>query len=474
MPDLSPPTQKVKRRSRWWAWLRAAGFGVQLTLVLALVLYAMHFYQISIQFRAALDDMDKNHPGWRLEEIEKARAVVPDDKNSALRVSEMAKLLPDQWLDDQLESEIEGLLPETQMTPDQLERVQHSLDKVRPALEMSRTLADLPKGRFPIVYGANRSDSSISIAPIRNAIRLPRLEAAARLQTGDVQGAIDSCRSSFAIARSVGDEPTVLPQLTRVALVAITSQTVKRILAQSEPDDAQVSALQKCLEIEGMHPYWSIAWRGERAFQTVSLEAMAKGELIPLDEPDKTLPAWLDKDLAFLLFQDRVRFWGPEFLSWYLRLETTDEMPPHLRQQVLDQMAGNVYKESNVLLLGFHALAIANVAFTRVKALLRSEIAALAAERYRRLHREWPQSLVQLTPDLLSAVPTDPFTGDPLLYRRLPDGVVIYSVGKDGEDNGGNVDSGKTNEPGTDIGIRLWDVAKRRQPPKPEEPAKQP
>jgi hypothetical protein len=106
--------------------------------------------------------------------------------------------------------------------------------------------------------------------------------------------------------------------------------------------------------------------------------------------------------------------------------------------------------------------------------LLRSEIAALAAERYRRLHGNWPQSLTQLTPDLVAVVPTDPFNGDPLLYRRLPNGVVIYSVGKDGEDNGGNVDSGKTNDPGTDIGFRLWDVAKRRQPSKADEPAKQP
>jgi hypothetical protein len=474
MPDFAPSRLTGKRPARWRSWLRIIGFSIQLVLAVALVDYGWHFYQISIQFQAALDDMDKNHPGWRLEDIEKARAVVPDDENSALRVTEMVKLLPDHWLDDKLEGEVQSLSPESQMTPKQLERLQRSLDKVRPALEISRTLADLPKGRFPIVYGADRSDSSKPLMPLRNAILLLCLDVDARLQTGDVGGAVDSCRSAHSIARSIGDDPTILSQLVRVALVAITSTTVKRILAQSEPDDAQLEALQKCLEIEEKHPYWSIAWRGERSLQTVSLVAMAKGELIPLDEPDKTLPAWLDKDLAFLLFQDRMRLWGPEFLSWYSRLETTDEMPPHLRQQVIDQMAGEVYKGTNVLLLGFRALAIVNVAFTRVKALLRSEIAALAAERYRRLHGEWPQSLVQLTPDLLAAVPDDPFTGGPLLYRRLPDGVVIYSVGQDGEDNLGNIDWDKPNLPGTDIGFRLWDVAKRRQPPKPDEPAKQP
>ncbi len=137
-------------------------------------------------------------------------------------------------------------------------------------------------------------------------------------------------------------------------------------------------------------------------------------------------------------------------------------------------MAGEVFKKTNVLLLGFRALAIASKAFTRAKAFLRSEIAALAAERYRRRHGDWPASLNQLTPDLIPSVPIDPYNGDPLLFRRLPDGVVIYSVGLDSEDNGGNVDKGKPNDPGTDIGIRLWDPAKRRQPPKPDEPVKPP
>ena len=34
----------------------------------------------------------------------------------------------------------------------------------------------------------------------------------------------------------------------------------------------------------------------------------------------------------------------------------------------------------------------------------------------------------------------DPFTGEPLLMKKLPDGWVIYSVGKDLKDDGGKVD----------------------------------
>ena len=42
----------------------------------------------------------------------------------------------------------------------------------------------------------------------------------------------------------------------------------------------------------------------------------------------------------------------------------------------------------------------------------------------------------------------------------------MYSVGLDGQDNGGNI--GKIpNTPGTDLGFRLWDVKHRGQPPSP-------
>ena len=45
--------------------------------------------------------------------------------------------------------------------------------------------------------------------------------------------------------------------------------------------------------------------------------------------------------------------------------------------------------------------------------------------------------LADLVPDYLSEVPQDPFSGKPLLYRRNAKGYVLYSVGLDGRDDGG-------------------------------------
>jgi hypothetical protein len=95
----------------------------------------------------------------------------------------------------------------------------------------------------------------------------------------------------------------------------------------------------------------------------------------------------------------------------------------------------------------------------------RCAIVALAAERYRRARGQWPETLEALAAvGYLKQVPTDVFDGRPLRWRRLDDGAVVYSVGPDGQDNGGKLDPKNPAAPGTDVGIRLWDVARRRQP----------
>lgn len=63
--------------------------------------------------------------------------------------------------------------------------------------------------------------------------------------------------------------------------------------------------------------------------------------------------------------------------------------------------------------------------------------AALAVMRYQRQHGRWPESLDELVGNFLEGVPTDPFDGQPLRYRLREEGFVIYSVGVDGVDDGG-------------------------------------
>ncbi|MHC4561637.1 MAG: hypothetical protein ACYS8X_02575 [Planctomycetota bacterium] len=72
---------------------------------------------------------------------------------------------------------------------------------------------------------------------------------------------------------------------------------------------------------------------------------------------------------------------------------------------------------------------------------------ALALAAYRAEKGEHPEKLADLSPEYLKEIGQDLFSGKPYVYRRLADGYVLYSVGLNGEDDGG-VDAGTSFEDG--------------------------
>jgi len=63
----------------------------------------------------------------------------------------------------------------------------------------------------------------------------------------------------------------------------------------------------------------------------------------------------------------------------------------------------------------------------------------IALELYRRHNGDWPNGLDALAPQYLPRLPVDRLTGKPLWYRITAEGPVVYSVGVDGDDDGGQL-----------------------------------
>ncbi len=76
--------------------------------------------------------------------------------------------------------------------------------------------------------------------------------------------------------------------------------------------------------------------------------------------------------------------------------------------------------------LNYEALAGAQFEITRLSF-------ALAA--FRADHGHYPASLAELVPHDIQALPNDPFSGRPLVYRPMPKGYALYSVGANGIDD---------------------------------------
>jgi hypothetical protein len=69
-------------------------------------------------------------------------------------------------------------------------------------------------------------------------------------------------------------------------------------------------------------------------------------------------------------------------------------------------------------------------------ALLRLLKTDLALRLFRQERGRVPERLDELVPKYLAAIPVDPFSNQPLVYRRGDTDYLLYSVGADGEDNG--------------------------------------
>jgi hypothetical protein len=80
----------------------------------------------------------------------------------------------------------------------------------------------------------------------------------------------------------------------------------------------------------------------------------------------------------------------------------------------------------------------------------------VAVRRGQLAHRELPRdvkSAIQGSP--LNAVPVDPYDGKPMRLALLHGQPVVYSVGRDGKDDGGQVDSDRDPRPSGDLIYRL-------------------
>jgi hypothetical protein len=75
----------------------------------------------------------------------------------------------------------------------------------------------------------------------------------------------------------------------------------------------------------------------------------------------------------------------------------------------------------------------------------RLAITAIAIKRYELKNQKSPLDLAALVPEFLAAVPIDPMSGKPFCYRLKNDGgYVLYSVGTDGKDDGGDATASKS------------------------------
>lgn len=468
--------ESLERKSRpgcLWFWLKRLGKALLLAAVVGACTQAWRHYQICKQLDETLAEMDRAEPGWRLADIEAAREQIPEEQNSARVIVAAFRLTPRGWPPREFEDRLTLPSPAEQLDPDVFARLAKELASLQPALTEARKLADMPRGRHRLVYQRLVFETLLPDQDgVRRIAHLLWCDAMRHNQKQDMKAALASCQASFNAGRSLGDEPIAISQLIRMSCIMDACQAIERTLAQGDPPQDGLALMQDSLRAEDAFPDLLIAARGERASLHATFEAIESGD-VPLSKLARTPPDWNDYLLGWF-GRDKFREAHPTMLAMISRFVAIARLPMHEQAAAEEQLHLELceLKQSNPLaILLIPALNKIGEASRRKHAYLRCLNAALAAERYRREKKAWPDNIDKLCPEYLAAVPLDPFDGQPLRYRRLDDGVVIYSVSHDGIDNDGNLDRPHPDQFGVDIGIRLWDADKRRQPPIPKPPA---
>jgi hypothetical protein len=466
---------------KWWFWVGASG-----CLIAALVVGGVYAEWKITRARGearrdeAVRRLDAEQPGWRATALSAAHndALPPKDRNAAERALAAARLTPASF--EKMTHEERwwtALKPGVLPHPEDLCESAPLYRECGEAIAVARTIRHLPRGGFQFRFAEPDPLQTLlaDTQKVRGAGALLEYDAATLAAAGRADEAVESCHAILNCGRGIGDEPTLISQLVRMAQVMLAKSATERTLGLGEPA-AGLAELQAAFAEELPVPRLTYGLRGERAMMFLLTQSVDDGLIPPEDaadalsgQPGGSNGGALLPRIGLTVYRKHLPGQQAAMLDLYDRMLEADKLSGPERAAALDRITLPPRNFENMLVyLLMPAVQKVGEADTRTRAHCATAVAALACERYRRQIGRWPESLAAIPRDILPAVPEDPYTGRPLSYRLTDDGAVAYAAGPNGVDDGG-VTLDSTGKPGTDVGFRLLDPPHRRQLPPPRE-----
>jgi hypothetical protein len=321
--------------------------------------------------------------------------------------------------------------------------------------------------RFPVEWEKGFEALYPEMSQTRDAIRFLVAKALVDARDGRAGAALNDLATAIRMSNHLSAEPTLVAQLVRVACIAIVSARLPEVLEKAPPTAQESRAFYDLLGQVDMIGPWVHGMEGERAcglwafdyvrrspknvvvmfsmsgvaqdsararrrrFALRALDSLARVVWMPFLKLDETyfIRAW---DETMALHKKPYR----ESRAGFVRFEKTMNDDRWPRYAIMTRTF-------------FPVFSGAPVARDKAIALIGMMQAALALRAYQVEHGEYPASLAQLKARGGWAIPDDPFSGKPFIYRpdvaqppsagngRAPKGYLIYSVGPDGKDDGG-------------------------------------
>ena len=345
-----------------------------------------------------------------------------------------------------------------------------ALSKYDAAIEELRAASRLPYSRFPIDYDQAEPAAILlpHLATMKGCSQILQLRATAELQDGQSQKALDDVKLMLYLTQSMRTEPVLVSHLVRLAMAAITLQPIYEGLAQHQWSDAQLAELDAELAKMDFLADYEFAMRGEMMFGISETEYWRRSRNFQvLDYDENGRHSSSASQIGFRLVPASFFYRNELTIAqmherWTLPLADVENRvvsPTKVNQSIAagDQALRHGWPYNIFARLLFPALGKVVIRYAREQSCVDLARVAIALERYRLAHGEYPESLDALAPRFMERVPHDIIGGQPLHYRRTADGLfVLYSVGWNETDDGGQVDLKKGGTVDINQGDWVW------------------
>jgi len=330
-----------------------------------------------------------------------------------------------------------------------------------------------PQARFWANYDAGFACLLPHLARMKSCAQYLNLHAAAALKAGERETALQDVQLLFRLMESSRTEPVLISHLVRIAVSQIALQPIWEGLAARQWNDADLVAIESGLRKMDFLADYQLAMRGERTCSIWAVDYVHRKGLSGLEEvgpfdlnskpPDlnhflgqaafQLVPAgWFDQNKLSLC-----RMYDKYFLPLAGDPNHRSVRPAMMRQanSAIGSLRKRPYDAFSQMLMP--ALGRAAEKFARAQGSVDLARVACALERYRQANGEYPDSLEALTPKFLEKLPCDAIDGGSLKYRRTNDGqFVLYSVGLNETDDGGQVALAKSGNVDINKGDWVW------------------
>jgi len=325
-------------------------------------------------------------------------------------------------------------------------------------------------GSYTLGENADRlmGDSIISVLlphvqQFRQATRIFQVDTRLAVTENNPDRVVDDIKVILGFARQQKNESYLVCNLVGVALFKIGVAQIEEVIRENPKflNQGQLTQLQNAV---AKFDFSKIDFSGERAGQRDLLQRVysddgsGDGRLTPEGLEILTmLQQWQaagdnTKDSAGIPWQRQSRLtrsvFGPALMISQPRRQEVANSIEDLIEEA-ETRSSTPWWEDNLSDLSAEteitSVALLSKALSRIHSSFQVTIAAqdagllgMAIERYRLKFDSWPQSMEELKDEFLDRVPLDRVTGEPLIFKASDDGVIVYSVGGDLDDDGGN------------------------------------